>query len=110
MITCNHDTKFEFIELNSLLVVGLTFVGCTETKVESVHTFTLEDSVFVGQNVGTALKLDRVAASVVGSSFSSFRGESIEYFVTCCRRGAPYNTALRVGGAIIAIIVDWILT
>ena len=104
IITCNHDTKFEFIELNSLLVVGLTFVGCTGTKVESVHTFTLEDSIFEGQNVGTALKLDRVAASVVGSSFSSFGGESIEYFITCCShlRFTPYLTRLRVGGTIIA--------
>ena len=102
IITCNNDTKFEFIELNSLFVVGLTFVGCTGTKVESVHTFTLEDSIFEGQNVGTALKLDRVAASVVGSSFSSFGGDSIEYFVTCCMRRAPYHATLRVGGAIIA--------
>ena len=102
IITCNHDTKFEFIKLNSLLVVGLTFVGCTGTKVESVHTFTLEDSIFEGRNVGTALKLDRVAASVVGSSFSSFGGESIEYFVTCYRWGTTYHASLRVGGAIIA--------
>ena len=101
IITCNNDTKFEFIELNSLLVVGLTFVGCTGTKVESVHTFTLKDSIFEGQNVGTALKLDRVAASVVGSSFSSFGGESIEYFVTCCGYEF-YHTTLTVGGAIIA--------
>ena len=108
IISCHNDTKLEFIELNSLLVVGLTFVGCTGTKVESVHTFTLEDSIFEGQNVGTALKLDRVAASVVGSSFSSFGGESIEYFVTCC--STPFHATLTVGGAIIAnhsqILID----
>ena len=104
IITCNHGAKFEFIELNSLFVVGLTFVGCTGTKVKSVHTFTLKDSIFEGQNVGTALKLDRVAASVVGSSFSSYGGERIEYLVTCCDhwRFIPYHTILRVGGAIIA--------
>ena len=104
IITCINDAKFEFIELNSLRVVGLTFVGCTGTKVESVHQFTLEDSIFEGQNVGTALKLDRVAASVVGSSFSSYGGESIEYFVTCCSNWEfiPYHATLRVGGAIIA--------
>ena len=104
IITCNNDAKFEFIELNSLLVVGLTFVGCTGTKVESVHTFTLEDSIFEGRNVGTALKLDRVAASVVRSSFSSYGGESIEYFVRCCYYWGftPYHATLRVGGAIIA--------
>ena len=100
VITCNNDTKFEFIEVNSLRVVGLTFVGCTGTKVESVHQFTLEDSIFEGQNVGTALKLDRVVASVDGSSFSSYGGESIEYFVTCC--STPYHATLQVGGAIIA--------
>ena len=108
IITCHNDTKFEFIEVNSLLVVGLTFVGCTGTKVEYVHTFTLKNSVFVGQNVGTALKLDRVAASVVGSSFSSYGGESIEYFVTCC--STPFHETFRVGGAIIAnhsrILID----
>ena len=104
IITCHNDTKFEFIELNSLLVVGLTFVGCTGTKVESVHTFTLEDSIFEGQNVGTALKLDRVAASIVGSSFSSYGGESIEYFITCCYilRCTPYHATHTVGGAMIA--------
>ena len=104
IITCNNDAKFEFIELNSLLVVSLTFVGCTETKVESVHAFTLKDSIFKGQNVGTALKLDRVAASVVGSSFSSYGGESIGYFVTCYDIFGltSYHATLRVGGAIIA--------
>ena len=104
LITCNNDANFEFIELNSLLVVGLTFIHCRGTKVESVHTFTLKDSIFQGQYYyyGTALKLDRVAASIVGSSFSSFGGESIEYFVTCYRWGTTYHTSLRVGGAIIA--------
>ena len=96
IITCNNDAKFEFIELTSLRVVGLTFVGCTGTKVKSVHSFTLEDSIFEGQKVGTALKLDRVAASVVSSSFSSFGGEIIPI--------SPYLTThtVTVGGAIIA--------
>ena len=103
IITCNNDANFEFIELNSLRVVGLTFVGCAGIRVESVHLFTMEQSLFEGQNVGSALKLNRVTAIIFDSYFNSCKGESIIYFVTCCLDTGfePYTTTLTVGGAIV---------
>ena len=102
-ITCDNVTNFAFIDLNSVRVVGLTFVGCTGMRVQSVNQFTLEDSYFDGQNVssGTALKLDRVSANILSSSFASYSGQNVLYLVSCCYNINPYNATLKVGGALI---------
>ena len=99
-IVCFSVTNFAFNDLNSVRVVGLTFIGCTGMRVHSVNQFTLEDSYFDAQNIssGTALKLDRVSASsIFGTKFVSYRGEDVVHLVSFCVSN-PYYTTLKIGG------------
>ena len=106
-IMCDNVTNFAFIGLNSVRVVGLTFVGCTGMRVQSVNQFTLEDSYFDGQNVssGTALKLNRVSANILSSNFTSYRGDDVTHLVSCCPWRNPYSATFKVGGAILVKLI-----
>lgn len=43
VINCNYSGRFKFERVHVVSVIGLTFVKCNGSKVESVHQFMIED-------------------------------------------------------------------
>ena len=50
MITCGHNARFKFINVSSVTVSGLEFVGCFGNYVLSVGHIQLENSAFRGNS------------------------------------------------------------
>ena len=56
-ITCQHNSRFYFENIGSVVIRNLTFLGCSN-KVSSCDQLTVENSIFIDQNgSGTALEI-----------------------------------------------------
>ena len=78
VIVCDDNGRFEFLNVSTVQVSRLTFIGCTGNSVEDVNQFLLKDSNFIGRQgqSGTALKLYHTSAVIVKSSFSHYDGDT----------------------------------
>ena len=69
VITCDHNTWFEYRNVSSVTMSGLEFIECFETQVVSVGHFQLENSRFLGNGQGivngTVLRIDESTVSVL---------------------------------------------
>ena len=77
VIMCHGSGRFELINIPFICISNLTFIGCPENSVYSVHQFTLEDSSFIGQDnaPGTALELVNTTPNLYGNNFISNNGK-----------------------------------
>ncbi len=68
VITCGHNTSFEFRNVSVVSLSGLEFVECFENHVVSVSQFQLENSVFFGNGQaivnGTVLIIENSTATL----------------------------------------------
>ena len=77
VITCGRDARFEFMNVSTVTVSGLEFVGCYENSVVYVEQFELRDSTFLGNGInevranGTVLFIQKSSANLKGVSFVS---------------------------------------
>ena len=77
VITCGHDARFEFINVSTVTMSGLEFVGCFENSVVCVERFERKDSTFLGNGInevrasGTVLFIQKCTANLEGVAFVS---------------------------------------
>ena len=107
-ISCAHSAKILIDNVDLVCFGRLSFIGCSENQIKSVHHFVVNGSKFNGQHntTGTALELNHILnATVVNSSFifntyGSFKGP-IELPGLLQRNGLLNSIHARVGGALI---------
>ena len=72
VITCSHDARFEFMNVSTVTVSGLEFVGCFENSIVCVKRFELKNSTFLGNGIneakanGTVLFIQKSTANLEG--------------------------------------------
>ena len=100
VIICDDSGRFEFLNVSTVQVSRLTFIGCTGNSVEDVNQFLLKDSNFIGRQGknGTALKIYHTSAVIVKSSFSHYDGGT--YGTYRCYRNILDEIRVTAGSAI----------
>ena len=101
-ITCQHNTRFYFEHIGSVVIGNLTFLGCGNNKVLSCDRLTVEGSTFIGHNEsGTALEIIKTSACIINKC--SFVSNTVGNY-----RGLfkdPFNSSVfgfaYIGGALI---------
>ena len=87
VIKCNHNARFEFRNVSTLIMNGVEFVGCFNNSVVSVGQLQLENICFIGNRqqipVGqsTVLSIDSCAANLdrITIAFTTHQRESENY-------------------------------
>ena len=105
VITCNEHANFTFYNVHHIYISGLTFIGCDDTRVESVDKLTIEGSRFLGQdNSGTPLVI--VECDTVNMTETIFLSNEMGRYQHEVRYlqatlDYPESFSARVGGALI---------
>ena len=69
-VSCRKDASFAFENIIQVLLQGLRFIGCGNSEVLLVTNFTVENSLFIGQEEsGTALMINESNVTFVNCSF-----------------------------------------
>ena len=99
-INCNGIGSLTFINVNTVLIRNLAFLGCGENILQQVNLLTVQDSIFHGYyDSGTALYMIETVANITKSSFLLNTG-TFQYPVdNLFLQGDDYK---EVGGAITA--------
>ena len=100
-IYCHNKAYLKFHEIKHLLIVGLNFIGCTNSQIISINQCTIQDSVFLSQQSiprGSALDILLANAEIKNCSFmnnfGSYRGPM--------KILTDANVYAFIGGAVIA--------
>ena len=71
-IACHQGAEFKFDNIDNLQIRGLKFVGCGNNRALSIKLFTVENSIFQGENDSeTALMVNETNIIIKNSSFLS---------------------------------------
>ena len=69
---CSERASFTFSNITSILISGLTFMGCSNSRFDSINQLIIQHSIFDGQAKGnTSVVLTRTSANVTATSFVS---------------------------------------
>ena len=99
-IKCANHSHFYFSRSQGIHINNLEFIGCGDSQVRDVEEFIIKDTKFEGQeNSGTALKLTRITAQTINSTFVSNR---IGSYRKCAIQSISLCIDRFIGGAIIA--------
>lgn len=97
---CSEDAGFTFYNISSILISGLTFMGCSNSRFDLVGQLTIKHSIFDGQIKGnTSVILNNSSANITATSFmSNIAGMLLE---NVSSQPHLLSTTATVGGALI---------
>ena len=113
LIFCNDDARFEFLDVQTVQIVRLIFIGCTGNELRYVKQFTIEHSSFDGLygKDGTALILYFVFGNMLNSSFTNNNGHRLHYIKCRDLYGNEIDVSTTAGGALYMeesqITIEW---
>ena len=103
IIVCNKSSRFDFYEVNHLLVSDLEFRGCEFTITNSIDQQEIVSATFIGnEDSGTVLTVSHSNLIVSNSSFISNTVGSKHGPVLPLIEGEYLSNSTYVGGAIVA--------
>lgn len=72
VIRCSEHASFTFSNISSILISGLTFMGCSNSKFNLINQLIIQHSKFDGQKKrNTSVVLTRSSVNVTATSFMS---------------------------------------